>query len=51
MIGVTVRVKGSKTAAVTDMDGKFSIAAGAGASLKCHTLAMQHRLSAPATLS
>lgn len=34
MIGVTVRVKGSKTAAVTDMDGKFSIAAGAGDQLE-----------------
>ena len=34
MIGVTVRVKGSKTAAVTDMDGKFSIAASAGDQLE-----------------
>ena len=46
MIGVTVRVKGSKTAAVTDMDGKFSIAAGAGDQLE-----VSYRLSAPATLS
>ncbi|MDO5447506.1 MAG: TonB-dependent receptor [Prevotellaceae bacterium] len=30
MIGVTVKVKGTKTAAVTDLDGKFKIAAAQG---------------------
>ena len=30
MIGVTVRVKGSKAAAVTDLDGKFSLSANQG---------------------
>ena len=30
MIGVTVRVKGSRAAAVTDLDGKFSLSANQG---------------------
>lgn len=38
LIGVTVRLKGSKAAAVTDVNGNFSIAANAGDQLEPHRL-------------
>ena len=34
VIGATVRVKGSQTGTVTDLDGKFSLNAHAGATLE-----------------
>ena len=34
VIGATVRVKGSKTGAVTDLDGKFTLNANAGSTIE-----------------